>query len=54
METAVWGSMLEQFTATGITNQMEYLLRILIASLLGIMIGSERKTETSRQESARI
>lgn len=27
METAVWGSMLEQFTATGMTNQMEYLLQ---------------------------
>jgi len=51
METAVWGSMLEQFTATGITNQMEYLLRILIASLLGIMIGSERK---NRNKSAGI
>ena len=51
METAVWGSMLEQFTATGMMNQMEYLLRILIASLLGIMIGSERK---NRNKSAGI
>lgn len=51
MENAVWGSMLEQFTAAGMTDQMEYLLRILIASLLGIMIGSERK---NRNKSAGI
>lgn len=44
-------TVMEQFTAAGMAVQMEYLLRLFIAALLGMMIGAERK---NRNKSAGI